>query len=104
MRGSEDVEQEPQNGNGRLTKTDKSFADLKISQKEKISDWFFEEYYSLFKSNGYKYSKDFDDEILSNVYAKIELAGIWLPYGELSKYYHSGKRHYEKRANKLSEL
>ena len=90
--------------NGRLLKTDKSFADLKSSQKEKISDWLFEEYYSLFKSNRYKYSKDFDDEILSNVYAKIELAEIWLPYGELVKYYYSEKRHYEKRANKLSEL
>ena len=90
--------------NGRLIKTDKSFADLKLSQKEKISDWLFEEYYALFKSNGYKYSKDFYDEILSNVYEKIELAKIWLPYGELVKYYYSEKRHYEKRANKLSEL
>ena len=39
--------------NGRLIKTDKSFANLKLSQKDKISDWLFEEYYSLFKSNGY---------------------------------------------------
>ena len=90
--------------NGRLIKTDKSFAGLKISQKEKISDWLFEVYYSLFKSKGQKYSKFFDDEILLNVYAKIELAKIWLPYGELVKYYYSEKRHYEKRANKLSEL
>ena len=104
MRGSEDSSKNHKMVNGRLIKTDKSFAGLKLSQKEKISDWFFEEYYSLFKSNGYKYSKDFDDEILSNVYAKIELAEIWLPYGELIKYYYSRKRHYEKRANILSEL
>ncbi len=88
--------------NERLLKTDKSFADLILSQKEKISEWLFEEYYSLFKSNGYKYSKDFDDEILSNVYAKIERAEIWLPYGELSRYYYSKKKHFENRAIDLS--
>ena len=42
--------------NESLIKTDKSFSDLKLSLKERISDWLFEEYYSLFKSNGYKYS------------------------------------------------
>ena len=69
--------------NGRLIKTDKSFADLKLSQKEKISDWFFEEYYSLFKSNGYKYSKDFDDEIPFKCLCK-DRAGKILPVREAS--------------------
>ena len=90
--------------NGRLIKMDKSFADLKISQKEKILEWLFEEYYSLFKSNGYKYSKDFDDEILSNVYTKIELAEIWLPYGELSRYYYSKKKRFENRVIKSVDV
>ncbi len=77
--------------NGSLLKTDKSFADLKMSQREKIAGWFYEEYLSMFKANGNKYTKRLDDEILSNVYTKNEQAEIWLPYGELVRDYYSKK-------------
>ena len=56
--------------NGRLLKTDKPFSDLKMSQREKIAGWLYEEYLSMFKANGNGYSKRFDGEILSNVYTK----------------------------------
>ena len=74
--------------NGRLIQTDKSFADLKMSQREKIAGWLYEEYQSLFKANGNRYTKRLDDEILSNVYTKNEQAEIWLPYGELVRDYY----------------
>ena len=90
--------------NGRLLKSDKSFADLKMSQREKIADWLYEEYQSLFKANGNRYSKRFDDVVLSNVYIKIEQAEIWLPYGELVKYYYSRKKRFENRAMKNVEM
>ena len=61
---------------GRLLKTDKSFSDLKMSQREKIAGWLYEEYLSMFKANGNRYSKRFDDVVLSNVYDKIEQAEI----------------------------
>ena len=69
--------------NESLIKTDKSFSDLKLSLKERISDWLFEEYYSLFKSNGYKYSKDFDDEIPFKCLCKDRACKI-LPVREAS--------------------
>lgn len=69
-------------------------------QREKIAGWLYEEYLSMFKAIGNKYSKHFDDEILSNVYTKIEQAKIWLPYGELVKYYYSKKNKFLKRANR----
>ena len=81
-----------------------SFADLKMSQREKIAGWLYEEYLSMFKANGTRYSKLFDDEILSNVHTKIEQAEIWLPYGELVKYYYSKKKHYGTRAIKGVEM
>ena len=89
---------------GRLIKTKKSFADLKMSQREKIAGWLYEEYLSMFKANCNRYIKLFDDEILSNVRTKIEQAEIWLPYGELVKYYYSKKKHYENRAIKGVEM
>ena len=90
--------------NERLIKTNKSFADLKMSQREKIAGWLYEEYLSMFKANGNRYSKLFDDEILSNIHTKIELAEIWLPYGKLVNYYYSKKKHFETRAIKGVEM
>ena len=90
--------------NGRLLKKDKSFADLKMSQREKIAGWLYEEYLSMFKANGNRYSKRFNGEILSNVYTKIQQAEIWLPYGELVKYYYSRKNQFEIRAKKNVEM
>ena len=90
--------------NGSLLKTDKSFADLKMSQREKIAGWLYEEYLSMFKANGNRYSKRFNGEILSNVYTKIEQAEIWLPYGELERYYYSKKKRFENRALKSVDL
>ena len=89
---------------GRLLKTDKSFSDLKLSQREKIAGWLYDEYLSMFKANGNRYSKRFDDEILSNVYAKFSQAKIWLPYGELVRYFFSKKKRFENRALKSAEV
>ena len=89
---------------GRLLKTDKSFSDLKMSQREKIAGWLYEEYLSMFKANGNRYSKRFDNVILSNIYDKIGQAEIWLPYGELVRYYYSKKKRFENRALKSAEM
>ena len=58
-------------------------------------------YLSMFKANGNRYSKRFDDVVLSNIYDKIGQAEIWLPYGELVRYYYSKKKRFENRALKM---
>jgi len=35
--------------------------------------------------------------ILDTVFVKIKGAGIWIPYNEVEKYYHSKKSRYEPR-------
>ena len=65
---------------GMLIRTDKQFRHLKNSQKEKISNWLYDEY--------------------KNAYNKIEECGIWIPYYEVEKYYCSKKNKYYKRYEK----
>lgn len=46
---------------GRLLQTDKRFSSLKMSQKEKISDWLYEEYAKLYDKNKLPPDKRYND-------------------------------------------
>lgn len=82
---------------GQLIRTDKRFSDLKNSQKEKISNWLYDEYKKCYdRIEKYSDSRR-NDEIVSTVYEKIEECGIWIPYYEVEKYYCSKKNKYRKR-------
>ena len=89
--------------NGKLLQTNKKFTQLKSSQKEKINLWLCEEYGRLWKENGREPGKPQKEIIISNVYDKIEDAGIWLPLGELYKYYESHISKFRKRYEKTKD-
>ena len=84
----------------RLLQTNKPFSQLKQSQKEKINEWLYDEYSRIYDETGAPPDKRYNDEILDAVYEKINVAGIWLPFGELKKYYISKKSRYKNRYDK----
>ena len=74
---------------GRLLQTDKRFSDLKMAQREKIALWLKAEYESAIDGRNAPLGKPQKDEIAQRVYAKIEEAQIWIPYGEVRRYFSS---------------
>lgn len=77
---------------GRLLQTDKKYANLKLKQKEKIHMWMYEETKVYHDKNGRCPNKKNEDAaVVDAVYDRIEKAGIWIPYGEVSKHYHKVK-------------
>ena len=75
----------------------KSFTDLKIKQREKISEWLYEETNKYYKQYSRMPGKSQREAILFSVYDKIQSAEIWIPYQEVKKYYLSRLIHFEKR-------
>ena len=88
------------NVDGRLLQTNKKYSQLKVSQKEKIAEWLFQETKEYYASNGIYPSREHLYEIVDAVYDKIEAAGIWIPYEEVIRHYRSKlsaiKKHIEK--------
>lgn len=80
--------------NGKLLQTNKRFSALKMSQKEKITEWMYEAYKACYLTYHKVPDKRRKDEILFSVFDKIEKAEIWIPDGEIYK-------HYQSRQNKL---
>lgn len=76
---------------GRLLQTNKKYSHLKLKQKERIAAWMYQETLAYYKRTGKMPLQHHDEEVVDAVYAKIEQAGIWVPYGEVAKHYH-GKR------------
>ena len=86
--------------NGKLLQTNKKFSQLKNSQKQKINGWMYEEYEKLWDENGREPGRPQKEIIINDVYSKIEEAEIWLPFGELYKYYESHINKFRKRYEK----
>ena len=88
------------NVDSRLLQTNKKYSQLKVSQKEKIAEWLFQETKEYYASNGIYPSREHLYEIVDAVYDKIEAAGIWIPYEEVIRHYRSKlsaiKKHIEK--------
>ena len=55
------------------------------SQKEKVTEWLYNEYSHIYDKTGVSPDKRYNDEILYAVYEKINAAEIWFPFGELGK-------------------
>ena len=83
--------------NGKLLHTNKKFSQLKERQKAKISEWLYEYYKNYVDDNG---REPKNDDVVFSVYQQIETAEIWLPLGELSRYYASRKAKIRKRYEK----
>jgi 8-oxo-dGTP diphosphatase len=73
---------------GRLLQTNKKFSQLKESQKNLISEWFYDESLAFFKQSGkFPTAKNEKEAILAAVYEKIEERNIWIPFIEIKQYF-----------------
>jgi hypothetical protein len=77
--------------NGKLLQLNKSFKDLKNSQKHKISEWMYVAYKRQIK-DGLS-----DDEAFKIVMDKIDEAQIWVPAYEVEQKYISMKKRFKDR-------
>lgn len=76
---------------GQLRQTNKQFSNLKQKQKEQIPQWMKEETEAFYRLHQrYPVGRQSED-VVDNVYASIERAGIWIPYGEVYQHYISIK-------------
>ena len=86
--------------NCRLLQTDKPFSQLTQTQKEKINEWLYQEYRAVYQKVGKVPDARHNDSIVLTAYRKIEEAGIWIPMGEVEKYFFSRKNAFRKRYEK----
>ncbi|AVD54582.1 hypothetical protein BEH_24810 (plasmid) [Priestia filamentosa] len=75
--------------NGRLIQTNKEFSALTKKQKDWIQQALKERYIKTMKSSDVKLKPNKRDQILEEVYDMIEEKDIWIPFGEVKKYYYS---------------
>ena len=75
----------------------KRFNDLKMKQRERIQEWLYTETLCFYRNNDRMPDKSEREIILKCVCDKIEAADIWIPYGEVKKYFLSRLIHFEKR-------
>ena len=87
--------------NGKLLQTNKKFSQLKERQKTEINEWLYEYYKNYADDNG---REPKNDDVVSAVYCQIEAAEIWLPLGELERYYASRKFKIRKRYEKAKAV
>ena len=85
---------------GRLLQMNKKFSALKEKQKTKIAEWFYEAYRKCYLESGKIPGKKEEAEIMGYVFDKVEEAQIWIPAGELYKYYHGRRNKLLKRLEK----
>lgn len=89
---------------GKLLQMNKSFNNLKMKQKEKITGWVYEEYKKYVTENDKIPDDVADYQIIDAVIDKIEKADIWIPGGEIVSYYHRKKPHLQKRLDNEKQL
>ncbi|MDR4987052.1 MULTISPECIES: transposase [Bacillus cereus group] len=73
--------------NGKILQTNKKWSHLKQKQKEHISNRLRREYTQFVKTHYRKPRKYEHDEILHEVMNQIQEREIWIPYGEVKRYY-----------------
>ncbi|MGG3523853.1 transposase [Bacillus pseudomycoides] len=73
--------------NGQIRQTNKKWSHLRQQQREHISNWLRWEYTKFVQVNHRRLKKYEHDEILSEVMDRIEEREIWIPYGEVKRYY-----------------
>ena len=75
----------------------KHFTDLKMKQRESIQEWLYIETLCFYRNNDRMPNKSEREINIKYVYNRIRTADIWIPYGEVKKYYLSRLIHFEKR-------
>lgn len=89
---------------GRLLQMNKTFQNLKMKQKDKITGWVYEAYKSYVTQNERIPDAAADVQIIGSVLDNIEKAGIWIPDGEIVSYYHRKKSHLQKRLENEKQM
>ena len=93
--------------NGQLLQMDKRYSALKQKQKEKIALWMFEETYAYYLQYHKMPMSHRCEIVVDKVYEHIEDAKIWIPYGEVYRYYIKTKtkiiHKIEKKLNQLDQ-
>ena len=82
---------------GQLLQMNKTFSNLKMKQKDKITAWVYEEYKKYVTENDRVPNSEADEHIIDAVLDKIQEAQIWIPAGEIVRYYHRKKPQLQKR-------
>lgn len=75
----------------------KSFSNLKMKQKDKITTWVYEEYKKYVTENERVPDSETDVHIIDTVLDKSDEAQIWIPAGEIAGYYYRKKSQLQKR-------
>ncbi len=86
--------------NGQLLQTNKTFDMLKQRQKEKIAEWMYSAYKNRMINKKSRPDNEDDSQIVVEVLAKIQEAGIWIPDGEIYDYYTRKKSRLQARLEK----
>ncbi|PGE89937.1 transposase [Bacillus pseudomycoides] len=73
--------------NEQIRQTNKKWSHLRQQQKERISNWLRREYTKFVQVHHRRPKKYEHDEILGEVMDRIEEREIWIPYGEVKRYY-----------------
>ena len=77
----------------RFHQTNKKWSSLKESQKQKIMNWLREETAAYYEIHLQYPMGRYSEDVVYNVYDKIQAAGIWIPYGEVYQHYTAKKQH-----------
>lgn len=85
---------------GRLLQTNKRFSDLKEKQKTKIAEWSYQGYREFYLKNGRLPRKHEDEDLLWDLQRRIDDAEIWIPGGEVARFYFRRKNKLLKRLKK----
>ena len=71
---------------GQLLQMNKTFSNLKMKQKDKITGWVYEEYKKYVTEHDKVPDLLADEQIVEAVLDKINEAQIWIPDGEIYDY------------------
>ena len=82
----------------------KSFNNLKLKQKDKITAWVYEEYKKYVNENEKVSDSEADEHIIDAILDKINEAQIWISSGEIVSYYHRKKPHLQKRLDNKKNI
>ena len=82
---------------GLLLQMNKTFSNLKMKQKDKITGWVYAEYQKYVTDHEKVPDSLADEQIVEAVLDKINEAQIWIPDGEIYDYYRRKKPQLQKR-------
>ncbi|OLA17745.1 MAG: hypothetical protein BHW24_00295 [Lachnospira eligens] len=89
---------------GQILQMNKQFSNLKMKQKDKITEWVYEEYKKYVTEHDKVPDLLADEQIVEAVLDKINEAQIWIPDGEIYDYYRRKKPQLQKRLLSLNPM